>query len=387
MSTSVNSLTSNFFPEAENGFTTTTAGSVSSGATTVTLNSVSGYTNGEPVVLVIDPTDTSKKQTFTGIVDTSGVQVTSVVWTAGTNQTHALGATVVDYATATHISMISKGIRQQHNQDGTHGAVTATSVVSAGGVTGTSVITDAIAEKTAAAGVTIDSFAIKDGSPKNWDGWITPDETWTYASASTFIVPGDQTAKYTKGTRLKFTQTTVKYGTVASSSHSTGTTTVTIIVNTDFVLANAAISANYYSYAANPQGYPAFFNYTATTSGYSGGTVNVSRFSVIGARVTVEYCYTLAGAGVSGGILIGVPVAIDSTNHSAESSLGSGHFLDTGTQIYQAICIVNSSTTVAPRPITASGTYGTYATATSSTVPFTWGNTDLFAITINYQMA
>lgn len=118
MSTSVASVISHF-PTAQNGFTTTTAGSVASGATTVTLNSVAGYTNGEPAVFVIDPTDASKKQTFTGIIDTSGVQITSVVWTAGTNTTHALGATVVDYATATHIAMLSKGMKVSHNQDGT----------------------------------------------------------------------------------------------------------------------------------------------------------------------------------------------------------------------------------------------------------------------------
>lgn len=123
MATNVSSVVSHF-PDAENGFTTTTAGSVSSGATTVTLNSVSGYTNGQPVVLVIDPTDASKKQTFTGIVDTAGVQITSVVWTAGTNQTHALGATVVDYATATHIAMISKGILVNHSQTGSHTQLT-----------------------------------------------------------------------------------------------------------------------------------------------------------------------------------------------------------------------------------------------------------------------
>lgn len=123
MSTNVSSVVQHF-PEAENGFTTTTAGSVSSGAATVTLNSVAGYTNGEPVVLVIDPTDASKKQTFTGIVDTAGVQITDVVWTAGTNQTHALGATVVDYATATHISMMSKGIKVNHTQKGNHKTLT-----------------------------------------------------------------------------------------------------------------------------------------------------------------------------------------------------------------------------------------------------------------------
>lgn len=137
MSTSVSGLSTNFFPSAENGFTTTTSGSVSSGATTVGLASVAGYSNGEVAVFVIDPTDVAKKQTFTGVIDTAGTQVTSVKWTAGTNQTHALGATVVDYATATHISMMTKGITQEHNQDGTHGAVTATSLVSAGAVTGT----------------------------------------------------------------------------------------------------------------------------------------------------------------------------------------------------------------------------------------------------------
>lgn len=117
MATSVTGVT-NHFPSAEDGFTTTTSGSVASAATTVGLNSVSGYTNGEVVVLVIDPTDASKKQVFTGIVDTSGVQITSVVWTAGTNQTHALGATVVDYETATHWSMMSKGILEHANQQG-----------------------------------------------------------------------------------------------------------------------------------------------------------------------------------------------------------------------------------------------------------------------------
>jgi len=117
MSTSVAAVVAHF-PDAENGFTTTTSGSVASGATTVGLNSVAGYTNGQPAVFVIDPTDAVKKQTFTGIVDTGGSQITAVKWTAGTNQAHLLGATVVDYATATHIAMISKGILVHANQDG-----------------------------------------------------------------------------------------------------------------------------------------------------------------------------------------------------------------------------------------------------------------------------
>lgn len=120
MSTSVSGLSSNFFPEAENGFTTTLASTISSGAATVPLNSVSGYTNGSPAVFVVDPSDITKKQTFTGIIDTAGVQVTSVVWTAGTNQAHSGGATAVDYATATHVAMIQKGLLVGHTQAGLH---------------------------------------------------------------------------------------------------------------------------------------------------------------------------------------------------------------------------------------------------------------------------
>ena len=135
MSTNVNSVVSHF-PSAENGFTTTTSGSVSSGAATVGLNSVAGYTNGEVVVFVIDPTDASKKQTFTGIMDTGGSQVTSVVWTAGTNQTHSAGATVVDYATATHISMMTKGLLVEHLQTGIHALTSSATITSSKLITG-----------------------------------------------------------------------------------------------------------------------------------------------------------------------------------------------------------------------------------------------------------
>lgn len=114
----VTSVTSHF-PSAVEGFTTTLASTISSGATTVPLNSVSGYTNGATVVMVVEPTSTTAKQAFTGVVDTAGVQITSVIWTEGTNQSHAAGSTVVDYVTATHMSMVTKGLLVAHNQDGT----------------------------------------------------------------------------------------------------------------------------------------------------------------------------------------------------------------------------------------------------------------------------
>jgi hypothetical protein len=143
MSTNVSNVISHF-PSAENGFTTTTSGSVGIAAVTVGLNSVAGYTNGETAVFIIDPSN-AKKQTFTGVIDTSGVQVTNVIWTAGSNVAHDAGATVVDYATATHISMVSKGILAHANQDGSlkDNAVTTDTITDAS-VTNTKLSTSAI---------------------------------------------------------------------------------------------------------------------------------------------------------------------------------------------------------------------------------------------------
>jgi hypothetical protein len=165
MSTSVASVVAHF-PSAENGFATTASSAITAGDTTVQLASISGYEDGEVVVFVVDPDDTNLKQTFTGVLDTATLSVTGVVWTAGTNQNHALGATIVDYASATHISMISKGLSVEHNQDGTHSDVTATSLT-----------TDVISEATPANGVTIDSLNVKDGKLNTNDSVVTANIT------------------------------------------------------------------------------------------------------------------------------------------------------------------------------------------------------------------
>lgn len=96
---------------------------------------------------------------------------------------------------------------------------------------------------------------------KSYDGWITETRTWTYASGTgtnvgTFTVAGvDLTAVYNVGDRVKFTQTTVKYGIITKVAFSTDTT-VTIYMGTDYTIANAAISANAISHDRSPVGFP-----------------------------------------------------------------------------------------------------------------------------------
>lgn len=89
-----------------------------------------------------------------------------------------------------------------------------------------------------------------------WDGWEDANESWTYSSVSgttgVITVPSDATTKYQAGMRVKFTQTTVKYAIITAVA----TTSLTVYTGTDYTLANAAISANYYSNVKGPFGFP-----------------------------------------------------------------------------------------------------------------------------------
>jgi len=118
------------------------------------------------------------------------------------------------------------------------------------------------------------------------DLWVTSSATWTYVSATTFTVPTDLTAVFKVGTRIKLTQTTDKFFYVASSAYGAPNTTVTVTGGADFTIANAAITAAYYSYG-NPPDFPYWFNHTpGTRTGYSlaAGT-EVIRFAMDSSKV------------------------------------------------------------------------------------------------------
>jgi hypothetical protein len=127
------------------------------------------------------------------------------------------------------------------------------------------------------------------------DGWVDDTaDTWTYASGSgggvaTFTISGDRTSTLTVGTKVKLTQTTVKYFVFTAASFGSGTTTLTNFAGTDYTLANAAISSNFHSYIPNPQGWPGWFNYTSSYTGYTGAvTTTVARFSVTGRECVIN---------------------------------------------------------------------------------------------------
>ncbi len=160
-------------------------------------------------------------------------------------------------------------------------------------------------------------------------GWSPAGETWAHATSNQFTVLGDLTVKYRTGAKIKLTQTAVKYFYVVSSSHTGGTTTVTVTGGSDYQIANVAVSSPYLSYQATPQGFPDWFNWspglvwdgTAPTS----ATQSIARFSIIGRTVFIRLKYEYATAGSNNkAVFFAVPVTANG-QASEYNTPGSGY--------------------------------------------------------------
>lgn len=143
-------------------------------------------------------------------------------------------------------------------------------------------------------------------------GWLQSKVGWTYVTATTFTVPGDYTAVFHKGTKLCWTQTTIKYAYVIAASYSgvTGLTTVTITGGATYTLANAAVTLPLYSYADNPQGFPDWFLHTAVTTGFTADPpTNICKFRVSGKACVLAYFQSAAAASDATDYTVSLPIA------------------------------------------------------------------------------
>lgn len=214
------------------------------------------------------------------------------------------------------------------------------------------------------------------------DGWAAANETWTYASASTITVPSGAAAKYAVGDRIKWTQTTVKYGVIVTVSD----TLLTIAVNTDYTVANAAISANYYSHQVSPIGYPSSFAYTPTWTADSGvnpaivnGTIS-GVFSIVGRDCNVNIRVNMGSSSTygSGGTAyrLSLPVAYSSNVYA----IHSGIYQDSSAATNDSYGYGEPAATTY---INLRRTGGNYV---YTTTPFTWATSDQILFSGTYKI-
>jgi phage tail protein X len=155
--------------------------------------------------------------------------------------------------------------------------------------------------------------------------------------AAIFTVAGDMTATYFRGVRIKFTQTTVKYGYVNSSSYSAGTglTTVTLIANAGYQMglsSGVAITLPSFSFGA-PAGFPEKLAYIGASVPASGAFTTITStlaFTMFGRTCMVigSVAMTNVGTGV-GSLTVTAPFAASTNNN-----VGSGREVNaTGVQL------------------------------------------------------
>ena len=147
------------------------------------LNSADEFDNNSSIVVVDEGTSSEEYMQVSGKSGSSLTVVTRAI--LGSSAVgHDSGATVSAILTDWQWDKVIDAILAEHSDAGAH-------------------TVDTIAEKTAAAGVTIDGLLIKDGGIMGWDGWQADSDTWVYLSATSFKIEGkDVTSKFTKGNQF-----------------------------------------------------------------------------------------------------------------------------------------------------------------------------------------
>lgn len=136
----------------------------------------------------------------------------------------------------------------------------------------------------------------------------------------------------------------------------------------------------------------AWYDYTPTLTNVTlGNGTLTSRYTVIGKTLIYEGKLTRGSStSFTGGVNIGLPKTISTTNKVNEGIMGTATGVDFGNAIYNMYCVYSGSATsfylVATK---ADGTYANIssANAISGTVPFTWGSGDIITWQITTEIA
>lgn len=114
------------------------------GAVSATVTATTGWDTATAVHGIMYRTDSSGDKVAGSQIDwkgvISGTTINNFTVTAGTDDTYAIGTTVELAPTAAWGDDMATGLVVEHNQDGTHAAVTATSVTATGTVQGATVV-------------------------------------------------------------------------------------------------------------------------------------------------------------------------------------------------------------------------------------------------------
>ena len=242
------------------------------------------------------------------------------------------------------------------------------------------------------------SVAIDDNgklSGDGLDGWVYDTDAWYVQQISpTYqfkIVSKDVRYRFPKGTKIKLVQSGItKYFYVTATAYTSGNTIIAITGGSDYALANENISGQAYSYAAAPQNFPQWLNYTPVWRADGGtpvlgnGTL-FGKFSMIGANI--HYL---------GNLLLGSTTSVGTTTNWKFSLpislvddyryLGQAFIRDVGVATYMRTINIEKNTDADNIILFLQMDSGTNKTRISYNDPFAFGNGDIIAWDIWYAI-
>lgn len=169
-----------------------------------------------------------------------------------------------------------------------------------------------------------------------FDGWTPINIAPVYVSATSIRFENiNLSGAFPLGTKIKFTQTTVKYFYVIGVSYSGGHTNLTLTGGSDYTITNATITSFYYSHGLS-YGFPEWFGYTVGASSASGalGThTTLGRFRISGDTCHF-YCYCAITANGTGGTYLAISYPIVPTYYRNEPFFGNAYNPTVGTLRY-----------------------------------------------------
>jgi hypothetical protein len=167
-------------------------------------------------------------------------------------------------------------------------------------------------------------------------------------------------------------------------------TLLTVSGGTDYTVANAAISAIYYSKVTTPLSFPGWFNYTPTWANLTvGSATQASKFTMNGKTVLFRIHIVLSSSTMGSSPTFTLPVASIAlpTGSAGVEDIGEGTLSDSGSAQYtgKAKWLTTTTAGVYTSDDAAASVRNDFAL--SSTVPVTWANSDAIILRGFYEAA
>lgn len=177
-------------------------------------------------------------------------------------------------------------------------------------------------------------------------GWIQDTPTWTRTGNHTFTVDGTRLLEFRQGTKVRFKQGgSYKYGVVGDASGA-GTTTVELILNTDFTMVSGTVTDTWFSYIENPYLWPDWFSWSPTFTGFSSPpTTLVHRWRARNREILLMWKHGADGTSNDAVFTISLPVAAESI---ANATWGASHsYRDAGVGAANlGLAVINSAQSI-----------------------------------------